>query len=153
MQYILSEDEYQEFCRLRSEAAKRDSDSDAEKTAAYLAGLATLKLADWQQVSGRLPQDVVADIDKLHERSEQRLLRQWQLKEPDFFNRRLCWALKAELAAEESKMVWPQGALPNSFFAPHVFQGSQDRDCKICKMPDRNPVHRVEPAAASTETR
>lgn len=90
MQYLLNEDEYQEFCRLRSEAAR---DLDAEKRAAFLSGLATLKLADWERVSGRLPEDVVADVNRFHLQSEQWLLKQWQLSEPDYFERNLAWAL------------------------------------------------------------
>ena len=73
MQYILNEDEYQEFCRLRADAARR--------------------------------------------------------------------RFEAELAAEESRMVQPQGALRGSFFIQHLFKGSRYRGCEICEMPDSDPIH------------
>lgn len=91
MQYLLNEAEFVEYQQLKATAAALDA--DAEKTSQYLSSLAAMKLNNWAIVSGRLPDDVVNDIDKLHTRSQQRLLRIWQEKDPDFFERKLAWAL------------------------------------------------------------
>lgn len=91
MQYLLNEAEFTEYQQLKANAAALDT--DAEKTSQYLSALAAMKLNNWAMVSGRLSEDVVKDIDRLHTRSEQRLLRIWQGKDPDFFERKLAWAL------------------------------------------------------------
>ena len=91
MQYILNEDEFAEFQRLKQADSKASSDS--VKLADYLNGLNSLYNSDWKAVSSRIARDVIADVDKLHQQSEQRLLRLWREKDPDFFNRKLAWAL------------------------------------------------------------
>ena len=90
MQYLLNETEFAEYQQLKANAAALDT--DAEKTSQYLSALAAMKLNNWATISG-LPEDVLKDIDRLHTRSEQRLLRIWQGKDPDFFERKLAWAL------------------------------------------------------------
>ena len=90
MQYVLTEVEFQDYQRLK--CAVGSLDSDAAKREQYLGGLARLQLSDWQQVSGRIPKDVLDAIDMLHRRSEQRLLKIWEDMDPDYYERELSWA-------------------------------------------------------------
>lgn len=90
MQYLLNETEFAEYQQLKATAAALDA--DAEKTSQYLSSLAAMKLNDWAMISG-LPEDVLKDVDRLHTRSEQQLLEIWRRKDPDFFERKLAWAL------------------------------------------------------------
>lgn len=87
MQYILTEEEFHEYQSLLK--TRESASSDEAKMRDFMGSLAALRLSHWQQVSGRIPADVVADIDKLYERSKQQLLQEWRHSDPDFFNRKL----------------------------------------------------------------
>ena len=90
MQYILTELEFQDYQRLK--LIENSFSGDDVKVDQFLSALARLQLSDWQLVLGRIPEDVLEDVGKLHQRSEQQLLKIWQDKDADFYERKLSWA-------------------------------------------------------------